>query len=80
MSPRWGEVDDYIADRLLGADDALDAVLTANAAAGLPAIDVSAAQGRMLHLLARMCGATRVLEIGTLGGYSTIELARAVMW
>ncbi|KQT33809.1 methyltransferase [Sphingomonas sp. Leaf412] len=76
--PRWAAVDDYIADRLLGADAALDATLAANAAAGLAAIDVSPAQGKMLHLFARMAGARRVLEVGTLGGYSTIWLARAV--
>lgn len=52
--------------------------LAANAASGLPDIDVSPAQGRMLHLLARIAGARRILEIGTLGGYSTIELARAL--
>jgi predicted O-methyltransferase YrrM len=56
----------------------LDAVLAANAAAGLPAIDVSPAQGRMLHLFARMVGARHILEVGTLGGYSTICLGRAL--
>lgn len=76
--PRWAAVDGYIADRLLGPDDALAAALAANAAGGLPDIDVSPAQGRMLHLLARMAGARRILEVGTLGGYSTIELARAL--
>ena len=76
--PRWAAVDEYIADRLLGADAALSATLAANAAGGLPDIDVSPAQGRMLHLLARMAGASRILEVGTLGGYSTIELARAL--
>lgn len=72
----WVAVDHYIADHLIADDPA--AALAANAAAGLPEIDVSAPQGRMLHLLARMAGAQRVLEIGTLGGYSTIWLARAV--
>jgi predicted O-methyltransferase YrrM len=76
--PDWGQVDDYIAAHLLPPDATLDAALTSNDAAGLPAIDVSAAQGRMLHLLARMAGARRILEVGTLGGYSTIELARAL--
>lgn len=76
--PRWAEVDHYIADRLLGSDPLLAATLAANAAAGLPDIDVSPAQGRMLHLFARMAGARRILEIGTLGGYSTIELAHAL--
>ena len=78
VDPRWATVDEYIADRLLGRDKALGATLTAHAHAGLPDIDVSAAQGRMLHLLARMAGARRILEVGTLGGYSTIELARAL--
>lgn len=74
----WSAVDDYIGETLLGADDALTGALAANAAARLPDIDVSPAQGKMLHLFARMAGARRVLEIGTLGGYSTIWLARAV--
>lgn len=78
IDPEWQAVDCYIADRLLGADAALTAVLAANAAAGLPDIDVSPPQGKMLHLLARMVGARRILEIGTLGGYSTICLARAL--
>jgi len=63
---------------LLDADDALAATLAHNAAEGLPPIDVSAAQGKMLFLLAQMAGATRILEVGTLGGYSTIWLARAL--
>jgi predicted O-methyltransferase YrrM len=74
----WDAVDAYIIDRLLPPDPVLDAVMSANAAAGLPAIDVSPAQGKLLYLLARMSGARRILEIGTLGGYSTIWLARAV--
>lgn len=74
----WSAVDDYIAGHLLGDDPVLDAVLQANATAGLPAIDVSAVQGKMLHLLALGTGARRILEIGTLGGYSTIWLARAL--
>ena len=74
----WQEVDDYIADHLLPVDEALDAVLRNNEAQGLPPIDVSAAQGKMLNLIARMAGARRILEIGTLGGYSTIWLARAL--
>ncbi|MEO7688917.1 MAG: O-methyltransferase [Sphingomonas sp.] len=74
----WTAVDDYIGAHLLGQDEALDAALAANAARGLAAIDVSAAQGKMLHLLARMAGARRILEVGTLGGYSTIWLARAL--
>jgi len=76
--PRWTDVDDYIVGHLLGDDPAQDATLAANAAGALPAIDVSAAQGKMLHLFARMAGAKRILEVGTLGGYSTIWLARAL--
>ena len=71
-------VDAYIAWHLLPPDPALDASLAANAAAGLPPIDVSAAQGRMLQILAAAIGARRILEIGTLGGYSTIWLLRAL--
>jgi predicted O-methyltransferase YrrM len=78
MAESWQAVDDYIAERLLGPDPALAAALAANAAGGLPPIDVSAPQGRMLHLFARMVGARRVLEVGTLGGYSTICFARAL--
>lgn len=74
----WIAVDDYIARHLLGEDAALAATLAANAAGGLPDIDVSPPQGKMLHLLARMAGARRILEVGTLGGYSTICLARAL--
>jgi len=74
----WIAVDDYIVGHLLEPDAALDAALAANAAGGLPAIDVSAAQGKMLHLFARMAGARHILEVGTLGGYSTIWLARAL--
>jgi predicted O-methyltransferase YrrM len=78
MSEAWQDVDHYIAEKLLGPDPALEAALAANAAGGLPPIDVSPAQGRMLHLFARMLGARRVLEVGTLGGYSTINFARAL--
>jgi predicted O-methyltransferase YrrM len=74
----WSKVDDYIVDRLLPNDPVLAATLEANAAAGLPQIDVSPPQGKFLHLVARMVGAKRILEIGTLGGYSTIWLARAL--
>ena len=75
---RWTAVDSYFAKTLIGSDAALEAALSANAAAGLPAIDVSAPQGKLLHLLARMAGARKALEIGALGGYSTIWLARAL--
>ncbi len=78
MGERWQAVDDYIAEKLLGADDALATTLANNAEQGLPPIEVSAAQGKMLFLLAQMAGAKRILEIGTLGGYSTIWLARAL--
>jgi predicted O-methyltransferase YrrM len=74
----FGAVDAYIAQKLLPDDPALDSALAANRAAGLPGIDVSPLQGKFLHLLARAAGAKRILEIGTLGGYSTIWLARAL--
>ncbi|MES0100379.1 O-methyltransferase [Mesorhizobium sp. M0019] len=74
----WASVDDYIVEALFEADPALDAVLAANDDQGLPPIDVSPAQGKLLSLLARMQGAKKVLEIGTLGGYSTIWMARAL--
>ncbi|HWK37039.1 O-methyltransferase [Sphingomonas sp.] len=78
MTDQWRAVDAYIADRLLPADPVLDAVLAANRAAGLPAIDVAPVQGKLLHLIARIARPSRILEIGTLGGYSTIWLARAL--
>jgi predicted O-methyltransferase YrrM len=78
MDKDWADVDRYLAESLRLGDPALEAALAANAAAGLPSIDVSPLQGQLLHLLARMIGARRILEIGTLGGYSTICLARAV--
>lgn len=74
----WADVDDYLVSTLVGADPVLEAALSANAEAGLPPIDVAPNQGKLLYLLARMCQARNVLEIGTLGGYSTIWLARAV--
>jgi predicted O-methyltransferase YrrM len=75
---QWTAVDQYFTDALLPPDPALDVALRASAEAGLPSINVSPAQGKMLHLLARLQGAGAVLEIGTLGGYSTIWLARAL--
>lgn len=79
MSDRiWSDVDAYIEDRLVAEDAALSAAIRDSAAAGLPAIAVSAAQGKMLHLLALSIGARRVLEVGTLGGYSAIWMARAL--
>jgi len=74
----WTAVDDYIHSLLLGPDAALDAALKDSAEAGLPGIQVSPAQGKMLHVLALAMGARQVLEIGTLGGYSTLWLARAL--
>ncbi len=75
---QWAEVDRYIAGLFVTSDDALEAALDASAAAGLPAIHVAPNQGKFLHLLARAMGARKILEIGTLGGYSTIWLARAL--
>jgi|SRR5579884_875878 len=74
----WAAVDQYIVDKLAPEDAELEAALRANDAAELPPIDVSPPQGKMLQLLARSVGARRILEIGTLGGYSTIWLARAL--
>jgi predicted O-methyltransferase YrrM len=74
----WKKVDRYITDRLIPSDPILDEAQAANAAAGLPAIDVAPNQGKMLNLLAQLAGARKVLEIGTLGGYSTTWLARAL--
>jgi predicted O-methyltransferase YrrM len=74
----WTSVDSYLNEALISKDPTLAAALAANAAANLPSIDVSPTQGKFLHLLARLQGAMRILEIGTLGGYSTIWLARAL--
>jgi predicted O-methyltransferase YrrM len=78
IDPQWTTVDTFLNATLLPDDPALTAALAANAAAGLPTIDVAPNQGKFLHLLARAQGARRILEIGTLGGYSTIWLARAL--
>lgn len=75
---RWAEVDRYFADLLVPPDSALDAALEASDAAGLPRHNVSPNQGKFLSLLAQIQGARTILEIGTLGGYSTIWLARAL--
>src|SRR5258708_14340865 len=75
---QWTVVDGYIASLFVPHDPALDATLSVSSAAGLPAIQVSPAQGKLLNLLARIQGARNILEIGTLGGYSTIWLARAL--
>jgi predicted O-methyltransferase YrrM len=76
--PLWGAVDDYVAARLIPKDDALEGVLAASADAGLPVGAIAASQGKLLELLARISGARRILEIGTLGGYSAIWLARGL--
>ena len=78
MQEQWNAVDQYIVDTLAPPDRALTAALETSAAAGLPAIAVAPNQGKFLNLLARIRGARRILEIGTLGGYSTIWLARAL--
>jgi predicted O-methyltransferase YrrM len=75
----WTHVDDYINQIAIRPDAALDAAAAAAAAAGLPPISVTPAHGKLLHLIARAQGAKRILEIGTLAGYSTIWLARAVL-
>jgi predicted O-methyltransferase YrrM len=79
MTPEpWAAVDRYFADLFAPSDPALEAALRDSAAAGLPAIQVTPNLGKLLHLLARVQGARSILEIGTLGGYSTIWLARAL--
>ena len=75
---QWVAVDRYFSEQLCLCDPILDAVMAANKAAELPAIDVARNQGKLLQLLAKLAGARRILEIGTLGGYSTIWLARAL--
>lgn len=74
----WTAVDDYLNERIVRPDEALAAALAASRAGGLPEIAVTAAQGKLLNLMARTLGARRILEIGTLGGYSAIWLARAL--
>jgi predicted O-methyltransferase YrrM len=78
MQDQWTAVDRYIADLFVPRDPALDEALRVSAAAGLPSIHVSPNQGKLLFLVARLMGARAILEIGTLGGYSTIWLARAL--
>jgi len=75
---KWTAVDRYIVESLIPPDEILEETLRANAAGGLPAIDVAPNQGKLMYLLAKIRGARRILEIGTLGGYSTIWLARAL--
>jgi predicted O-methyltransferase YrrM len=74
----WTEVDHYINRMLVPDDAALNAAIESSNAAGLPPINVTPSQGKLLHILARLQGARHILEIGTLGGYSTIWLARAL--
>src|SRR5882724_7129260 len=75
---QWTAVDSYIADLFIAPDFAQEAALDSSKAAGLPAINVSPAQGKLLYMLARIQSARSILELGTLGGYSTIWLARAL--
>jgi predicted O-methyltransferase YrrM len=74
----WTSVDEYLSERLVQRDPALEAALADSTAAGLPAIAVAPNQGKLLNLLARLRGARRILEVGTLGGYSAIWLGRAL--
>ncbi len=76
--PQWTAVDEYVNRLVVRPDAALDQAVAATAAAGMPLINVSPPQGKLLAVLAQMIGATRILEIGTLGGYSTIWLARTL--
>ena len=78
LQERWSAVDSYIGENLVPADPVLEAALRASSDAGLPPISVSPSQGKLLNLLARAQGARTILEIGTLGGYSAIWLARAL--
>jgi predicted O-methyltransferase YrrM len=75
---QWTTVDRYLTDTIVKPDAALDGALAASDAAGLPSINVSPSQGKFLHILARLVSARSILEIGTLGGYSTIWLGRAL--
>ena len=76
--PIWAKVDQFFNQALIGDDPVLTRALAAGRAAGLPAIDVAANQGKMLHLMALLVGAERILEVGTLAGYSAIWMARAL--
>lgn len=78
VEPRWTKVDRYFSDNLLGQDPVFESALQSSTAAGLPAIAVSPNQGKLLQMLAQIIGARSILEIGTLGGYSTIWMARGV--
>ena len=78
MEPTWSAVDEYFVERLIHSDDVLEAALADSATEGLPAISVTPTQGKFLALLVKLVNARRILEIGTLGGYSTIWMARAI--
>jgi predicted O-methyltransferase YrrM len=78
MESLWDKVDEYFAEQLSPSDAVLDAALAASTAAGLPAISVTPSQGKLLQLLAQLRGARRILEVGTLAGYSTIWMGRAL--
>ena len=78
LSEKWNDVDLYLSTKLHTSDPVMDSILKANSDAGLPAIDVAPNQGKLLYLLAKLKGAKRILEIGTLGGYSSVWLARAL--
>jgi predicted O-methyltransferase YrrM len=78
MEEKWAAVDSYISNLMVHQDEALDAAIKEGRAAGLPAINVTPSQGKMLQILALMQGAHDILEIGTLAGYSTIWLGRAL--
>jgi predicted O-methyltransferase YrrM len=78
LRERWDRVDDYLAEALVPSDPVLEAAIQEGIRAGLPQIQVSPVQARMLHLLTRLIGARRILEIGTLAGYSAIWLARGM--
>jgi len=75
---QWSAIDEFLSGSLLGSDPVLDGALEASAAAGLPSIQITPCQGKLLQILAQLQGARSILEIGTLGGYSTIWLARAL--
>src|SRR5579862_7405747 len=78
MIDQWKTVETYLTDHLVPKDEALDSALKASDEAGLPTIAVAPNEGKVLHIYAKMIGAKRILELGTLGGYSTIWLARAL--
>ncbi|MFS1514299.1 O-methyltransferase [Chengkuizengella sp. SCS-71B] len=78
ISEKWNDVDFYFSNKIGSSDPIMDSILKANTEADLPAIDVSANQGKLLYLLAKLKGVKNILEIGTLGGYSSVWLARAL--